>query len=286
MSKLKSMRKNIVIAACGNKFTYFKDLWLKYPEERNFDICVVFHNDHIEQPELYESVDYFYHLKGFKCRMIHQVITEFNPEFLEHYEYFYLLDDDLEIDTIAINKMFGIAKALDLWICQAALSEDSIVSWPILKYNADCFLRFLGQVEVMGPLFNNHALKKCLPTFTASNSNWGMDTVWSKILGDPVDKIAVIDAIQMRHAVRPGSGELYQRIDNSPKEDFKKIGEEYGVSGHKFTELGRFLIVNNQKNKIIRALNILNDKAIKLKQGYNDLGIPWRIKNRLGLLKS
>ena len=129
------MRKNIIIAPCGNKSQIFKDHWLKDSEERDFDICLLFYHTEIDNPGLYAGVDYFFHLKNFKFRMIHELLTSIKPEFIEQYEYFYFIDDDIVIDTRSINKMFLTSRVLDLWISQASLTRNSYCSWPILKTN-------------------------------------------------------------------------------------------------------------------------------------------------------
>ena len=38
------------------------------------------------------------------------------------------------------------------------------------------------------------ALEKCLPSFIGNKSSWGVDSVWSKILDYPEDKLIVFDA--------------------------------------------------------------------------------------------
>ena len=45
------MRKNIVIAPCGNKGLVYKEHWLKDNNERDFDLCLLFYHPEIEHPE-------------------------------------------------------------------------------------------------------------------------------------------------------------------------------------------------------------------------------------------
>ncbi|EHQ28620.1 DUF707 domain-containing protein [Mucilaginibacter paludis] len=277
------MRKNIIIAPCGNSLSTFKDHWLKDADLRNFDVCLLFYHQNIDYPSLYADVDYFFHLKDFKYKMIHQLLTEIKPGLLDQYEYFYFIDDDVVIDTLSINKMFDIVRAFDLWIGQASLTSDSYCSWPILKHNSDCFIRFIGQVEVMAPVLSRFAVKQCLSTFTINNSSWGMDSVWSKLLDYPTDKIAVVDAIQMRHINPVGGGELYKKINENPHQAWDSAVKDFDAIKNSFTEYGRLLIVNNKKNRVLRTLNRLSEKKNKLKQAYLDYGLSYRIKNRLGI---
>jgi hypothetical protein len=179
------MHKNIVIAPGSNKSYLFKDAWLKQKTERDFDLCLLFYHKEINNPEYFKDADFFFHFKngGFKYGMTYDILHNQKPEWLDEYEYFFLLDDDLEMDTRQLNKMFMLSKAFDTAISQPSLSKDSFYSWPIFRNKKNSFCRFIGQIEVMGPLFSRDALKKCLASFIANKSGWGVDYVWSKILG-------------------------------------------------------------------------------------------------------
>jgi hypothetical protein len=141
----------------------------------------------------------------------------------------------------------------------------------------------MGQVEVMAPLFNRFALEKCMPSFIANKSSWGLDSVWSKMLDYPTTKLAVIDAIQMKHINPVGGGELYKKIDEDPHESWESVVEEFGATKNSFTEHGRFLIVDQKRNRVLRMFNKMSEKIDKTKQAYLDYGLSYRIKNRLGM---
>src|SRR6059058_4703929 len=134
--------KNIVIAPCGNRAHLFKDRWLEFKEE-----------------------NYFFHLKDFKYHMLYNLFTNVKPEWLQQYEYFYFLDDDIEINTREINSIFLLSRAFQSSISQAALTHDSFCSWKMFRQQKNSFCRFVGQIEVMAPLFDREALIKCLPSF-------------------------------------------------------------------------------------------------------------------------
>src|ERR1700694_3047119 len=150
--------KNIVIAPCGNKAYLFRERWLQYKEEKEFDLCLMFSHEQVANPQLYSDVEYFYHLRDFKYHMLYNLLTHIHPEWLEQYEYFYFLDDDIEIDTRQINSMFLLSHAFNSAISQAALTQDSFCSWRMFKQQKNSFCRFVGQIEVMAPLFHRDAL--------------------------------------------------------------------------------------------------------------------------------
>ena len=55
---------------------FFLKHWLKYKDEKEFDVCLLFYHQEIAEPEKYKDVEFFFHLKGFKYRMAHGSINE------------------------------------------------------------------------------------------------------------------------------------------------------------------------------------------------------------------
>jgi len=273
--------RNIIIAPCGNKASIFKEWWLRYKEEREFELCLLFYHEQVNNPALYADADHFFHLKGFKYHMIHRLLTEVHPEWLQQYDHFYFLDDDIEIDTRQINQIFALSKAFGTYISCAALTKDSFCSWPIFKQETNSWCRFVGQIEVMAPLFSREALQLCLETFVANRSSWGMDSVWPKILGYPEDKLVVFDTVTMRHIHPVGKGELYQKIGVDPHDEWAAIVAHYGAKRQNYTEYGRLIPVNKQNNRLYRWWYRGKEFLNKRRQSWNDYDLPSRIKSRL-----
>ncbi len=276
--------KNIVIAPCGNKAYLFREAWLKHPEEREFDLCLLFYHEQINDPSRYEGVDFFYHLKDYKYFMLHKLLTEIHPEWLDEYEYFYFLDDDIEIDTRSINQMFRLSRAFNSWISCASLSQDSFCSWKMFKQQPDSFCRYVGQIEVMAPLFQREALRNCLPSFTGNRSSWGVDSVWSKLLGYPKDRLLIFDTVQMRHTQPVGGGELYQKIGVKPHDDWNMVVEKFGARKHNYQEYGRLQLVNGNHNRLTFLWYKTGEKFRRVLQRVRDYDLSSRVSNRIGKL--
>jgi len=272
--------RNIIIAPCGNKASIFKEFWLKYKDEKEFEVCLLFYHEQINNPSLYSDVDHFFHLKGFKYHMIHRLLTEVHPEWLQQYDHFYFLDDDIEIDTRQINRMFALSKAMDAYITCASLTRDSYCSWPFFKQDTNSWCRYVGQIEVMAPLFSRAALAQCLETFIANRSSWGMDSVWPKILGYPEDKLVVFDTVTMRHIHPVGKGELYQKIGVNPYDEWADIVARYGARRQNYTEYGRLLPVNRNSNRRTFLYYQWKEFLARKRQTINDYDIMSRIRSR------
>lgn len=276
--------KNIVIAPCGNKSFLFSEAWLKDESERDFDICLLFYHEHINQPDLYRQIDFFFHLKDFKYMMLHELLVNLKPEWLDEYEYFYFLDDDIYITTRDINQMFISARAFKVSISQACLSSDSYCSWPMFKQHKSCFLRFVGQIEVMAPLFHRDALKVCIPSFTDSRSSWGMDSVWPKLLGYPKNKLAVFDSVVMKHTLPVGGGELYTKLGVNPHDEWRTIIKKYDAKLHNYKEYGRLKIFDVNNSFSYPILNFVRESFAILQRIIRDFNFGSRVKNRWNIL--
>ncbi len=272
--------KNIVIAPCGNKSILFKNSWLDDKDNKQFDLCLLFYHDEINDIEKYNDVDYFFHLKGFKYHMIYELLTKIHPEWLKQYDYFYFLDDDIEISTNAINELFSLSKTFNSSVSQAALTQDSFCSWPMFKQIKSSYFRFVGQIEVMAPLFDKTALKKCLPSFNFNKSSWGIDSVWSKILGYPKDKLIVFDKVTMKHTLPVGGGELYVKIGIDPHDEWKQITDHYNAKKHNYQEYGRLQFVNDNNNKFQFFIVKLKEFIATSKRIWNDYDLFSRIESK------
>lgn len=273
--------KNIVIAPCGNKSFLFQDAWMDSEPDRNFDICLLFYHEHIDHPEKYQKVDYFFHLKDFKYKMIYDLLVNIKPEWLDEYDHFYFLDDDIEINTKDINQLFLLSKAFETKISCASLSHDSFCSWPIFRQNKNCFLRYVGQIEVMAPMFDREALKICMPTFIENRSSWGFDSVWSKLLNYTENKLIVFDSVVMKHTLPVGGGELYIKIGVNPHDEWKAINKKYGARLQNFVEYGRLENLHIQTNRNYRLVNSLKEVIVIIKRKIVDYDILSRLKNKL-----
>ena len=269
--------RNIIIAPCGNKSFLFNQAWLKNRDQKQFDICLLFYHEKINDPSLYVDVDYFYHLKDFKYHMLHRLLTEIHPEWLDQYDYFYFLDDDIELDTHAINSMFTLSRAFQTSISQASLSSDSFCSWAMFKQQKNSFCRFVGQIEVMAPLFDRSSLKLCLPSFIGNRSSWGIDSVWPAILKYPKDKLVVFDTIVMKHTLPVGGGELYIKIGVNPHDEWIAVAKQYNAKKHNYQEYGRLQLVNHKYNRISFFRYKSEEFAAKIKQAWNDYDLMSRV---------
>jgi hypothetical protein len=121
---------------------------------------------------------------------------------LPPYKYVAFLDDDLDIDTYALNSLFLVGDNLRLDLFQPALTNESFGSHAPLyqaKYGKREPVRLVPFVEIMAPFFSKKALGKLIWSFDLNQSAWGLDCfIWKQHFD-----CYVIDAIPMGHYRQP-----------------------------------------------------------------------------------
>jgi len=212
--------------------------WLAPPEERNFDVYLEYFGN---QPGKFSGDCEYYSQNNTgknKFERFQRLFHEQKELFLQ-YEAIWFVDDDIVTDAKTVNQMFELFVQNQLWLAQPALTPDSYYSHWITLCNSKYYLRFTNFVEVMAPIFSRFALLKCIETFSENQSSWGLDFVWPKILGDPKDKIAILDATQIKHTRPVGAGALYKGMTVSPLAEMRAIMQKYGVElDYKFKVYG------------------------------------------------
>lgn len=215
---------NLVISTVGDKSIHKE--WLS--KEQNFDLVLLYYGDDEKiAHSYYEDTPYVYMAKGFKWWLIKSFIQT-HPQFMEKYNYIWFPDDDVRISTENINYLFDFCKEYNLWLCQPAMK--GYISHEITKPQYNSVLRYTNFVEVLAPMMSYKTVYKLLPTFDANYSSWGYEVTWDKILGNPKDKIAIIDSIIMEHTKPVGNPALYSKIPHNLETDQQIIFDKFNIT--------------------------------------------------------
>ncbi len=184
-------KRNCVISAVGKNSLHRS--WID--EESDFDLHLITYEDCYNQA--CKDADFVSFGKGYKPRLVYNYLMS-NPEYLEHYGYFFIPDDDIRMDAANISKLFRIMEREHLSIAQPALSDSYYTFEHTIKKRGS-LLRYTNFVEMMVPCFSREALKKVLFTFNENVSDWGIDYHWSHLTGFTGKEMAVIDDIHTVH---------------------------------------------------------------------------------------
>ena len=168
------------------------------PSERNWDLCISFYGDAAHYHDDLGVAEFSSLQTGIrKPAASHAAFGRGSP--LWNYDRVWLADDDLMLSWSDVNALFNVSDNLGLAIAQPALAPGSEVTMSITRQQQGVFLRYTSYVEAMAPCFSRDALELCIPVFERQVLGWGADHVWSRLIGPPHGRIAIIDAVPMMH---------------------------------------------------------------------------------------
>lgn len=182
---------NLVFTSAGDN-TNFDELWLA--PERNYKVWVVYYGDNNEIYEKYKSkVDYIERRKGSKFQNFYHI---WKTKDLSKFDRFFILDDDILINTRQINQMFWFSSNCNLSVCGPSFDKKSKISWSVTRNQPETLLRFTNFVEVNVPLFDRKTIEKLMEVYDESLIGWGIDFLYSWLVGpEKRNSIAIIDAV-------------------------------------------------------------------------------------------
>lgn len=174
---------------------------------RNWDCCVNWWGPPRPHPGIdFETSDGLNKLEGF-ARLLE------TAEFLGHYRYVLLADDDVDFRPGDISRLFEICDRHGLYLSQPALRWSSNVNHVVTARNPLCEVRRVSFVEVMTPCFSARAIADLAHTFELTRSTLGIDLAWSSLLRDR-GLVSVVDAVAVDH-VKPvdvAGGAFYRKL--------------------------------------------------------------------------
>jgi hypothetical protein len=159
--------------------------------DRKFDVAL----NSYRGTALDSPAEYAFQERTQKLLGVHRNLTRIERS----YDAYAFLDDDIEVGTGDLNRLFeyGIAQRFQLW--QPALTSDSYFSHKWTRQARLQGFRYRREVEMMAPFFSAAALQKCSESFGDGLSGWGIDMeAWPALLGK--GGTAVVDGLPVRHA--------------------------------------------------------------------------------------
>ena len=219
---MSSERRNLIISAVGDKSLH--ESWLS--DDRNYDIFLLYYGSDEGIFDRYKSqCEMAWRAKGEKGLLYHKFASE-NLEDLKKYDRIWQPDDDIQASPEEIKSIFSIHEKYGLWLSQPAV--EGFVSHPICLKVESSVLRYTNFVEIMCPVFSIAQFVQLYHTWILNFSSWGLDYLWPKMLGYPKDKIAIIDAVTVRHRNPVGSGR--NRYPRNPHLELQDMLKEYKIS--------------------------------------------------------
>ncbi|NWG38597.1 MAG: DUF707 domain-containing protein [Hydrogenophilaceae bacterium] len=180
-------------------------------EARSWDLALsTYDNVSIDTDDF---VDYIHHYKGGKWDGIYAFFAN-HPDLLESYEYFWLVDDDIQASASQVEELFSHVEKYQFEIAQPALTPDSYYAHRLTLQCPIFNHRHTNFVELMMPVLSRAVLKQVLPYFRNTQSGLGLDWLWNGFVSRPNETIAIIDRISMSH-YRPRNKHLRGRMEKA-----------------------------------------------------------------------
>jgi hypothetical protein len=217
-------KRNLVLTRVGDGSLHRG--WLGDPATRSYDVWLDYYGEDVGRYAA-DPARLLLRRGLTKWQGIAAVLAE-HPEALE-YDAVWFPDDDLAIEPAGIERLFEAFHRLDLALAQPALADGSFFVYDWLLESSGFYARYTNFVEAMAPLFSREALRACAGTFTESESGWGLDLAWPAILGNPRDRIAIVDAAPVLHTRPVARAGWYDRLPVSPGEERDRVAARHGV---------------------------------------------------------
>lgn len=216
------MTRTCVFTSAGDRNAVRQ--WLPADGARPFDLLIAFYGDDDARfEELRAIATRIWRIKGSKMQNL-RALVQGGAIDLAAYDQVWLPDDDVLIDPADIPRLFDLAAAYDLWVCQPAFVEGSRVSWPVTKVAPTRDqIRLTTFVEITCPLFRRDRLDAFLAVYDGSLVGWGIDWWFAHVLGAGWSgRFGVIDAITAcnpQTQIKPGA---FREIDRLQPPDTRR----------------------------------------------------------------
>lgn len=216
----------VVRAGRGHRFSEM----LSLPRSaRSWDIALSFY-DNTDIPAS-GCVEWLHRYVGGKWDGIWRFFSDYG-EALSGYDYYWLVDDDIEVDCKNIDEIFDYVRRYDFHIAQPALTLDSYFSHRLTLACPGFLHRHTNLVEIMAPILSDILLKKLLPSFRDTRSGFGLDWYWQTLVPEPERQIAIIDNLAVRHGrpLRQNLRGAMQREGVFPEQEREQLAMVYGLN--------------------------------------------------------
>jgi hypothetical protein len=228
-------RKNLIFSSVGdNSRWYTENMWTG--QDRTFDIIVAFYGSDANQMTISQmNSDRLISIKGSKFQNLYRCYNSW-PQYFMQYEYIAVLDDDIQMSTPDINRMFELTKAMGLWISQPSFTPDSKVSHDITKNEPALKLAYTNFVEMNCPFFEAKRLFDVLnsPKNDGTMMGYGFDHLYMDILGSNAgNKFAVIHDVKCRNphdAEKPDGREILKLASQDTRvRQWEKLAKRWNI---------------------------------------------------------
>ena len=252
--------------------------WLR---GRRFDLWIAYYGDD-STTDYSQDCEYFVKRKGAKFPNFLSVFAE-HAALLEQYQAVMVADDDLIITGPAINRLFELRQAYDLWVLQPAFDMQSRISHRVTRKQPWSLLRYTNFVEVTCPLFETTKLIEFLRVYDDRLVGWGIDWWFCRLLGEQDhqhNRVAVVDAVSCRNpqeATKPLGREIDRLQSRSlRRQHWALIKQDYGLEIDEtcveYGSVPSWCITTQLRHLGLYLQHLINKRIVRLRSRLSDHG--------------
>ena len=243
-------RKYLLFSSVGKRDKSGVPFWTK-SENRNYDISLYYYD--YSKPK--NCKDYCINQRGTKFINFYHYYMNND---ISQYDVFWIVDDDIQIETKDINSLFELFTKYKLDVAQPSFDKESFISHNITQQQPENVLRYTNFVEVGVFMLSKKAIKKCIDAFNKTNHGMYLDYLVCK-LNNNGRNIAIIDEIPCHH---PKQERVITKVRNFIKQidDGNSLLNEYNIRPFSQIEYTRVKKIKDTKIKIKQSepININN----------------------------
>lgn len=192
--------KFLLFSSVGN--SYDKAILSWFGSEKNFDIFFCYYEDNEERKKLLDSLsDICIYQKGSKFQNFQKCYNKYN---FDKYEYIWIVDDDIVLETEKVNELFKLAKEYNSPISQPSMHKNGRNMQPITIHQPGNIFRYNNFIEVGVMLFRKDIIKDLLTKIGKLLNEkklfcYGIDILCTKYYYDEKNKFIIFDKIITRN---------------------------------------------------------------------------------------
>lgn len=164
---------------------------------RHYDIMTVYYGKEPQAFPYRDLVDIYRARQGCKfCNLKYYHETE--PELFDKYSAVMVVDDDIQMTSDGLNRLFGLREKYDLWITTPAMKPQYHSPWydSLAAIAPQTRVRIVPFIEMDCPLFKANKLWEFVNEFDPVIKGWGTDVWYTQFFGPKLaTKQAVADCV-------------------------------------------------------------------------------------------
>lgn len=152
-----------------------------------------------------------------KFALLNRLLAEVD---LDRYDFLVVVDDDIELPDAFLDRFLALQAEHDLTLAAPARTHDSYIDHHFVAQLLGVAGRRTRFVEI-GPVFSirHDGFAHLLPFDEDAPMGWGLDFVWPARLERLGQRLGIVDATPVRHALRkPVSGYDYDETNRAMKD--------------------------------------------------------------------